>query len=239
LQLQCDVIVTRGTPAALAAKHATSTTPIVMAAIGEPLMVAASLARPGGNITGMSGYSTELEAKRAEILHELVPSVTHIGGLYNMGNPVVPPQWDELQKASTVLNLRAELLDIRRREDIPPAFEAAIRYGVGAIAVGVDALTQANRQLIAELAMQRRIPAIYVSREYADAGGLIAYGPSYPDLYRQAATYVAKILGGESPAELPIEQPSKFEFIINLKTAKALGLEVPSALLARADILIE
>ena len=239
LDLPCDVIVTRGTPAVLAAKKATSTTPIVMAALGEPLMVVSSLARPGGNITGMSGYNTEMEGKRVEILSELMPGITKIAGLYNMSNPVASPQWEALKNASEILHLHARLLDVRKSEDIASAFDAATKDGVGAIAVGIDALTQENRGMIADLALRHRIPTIYGSREYVAAGGLIAYGPSYPSLYRQAATYVDKILKGAKPSELPIEQPTEFELIISLKTANALGLTVPPALLAQADDVIE
>lgn len=237
--LNVDVIVTRGTPAVLAAKKATTTTPIVMAAVGEPLMVVASLAHPGGNITGLSGYSTDLEAKRAQLIKELVPDAVRIAGLYNMSNPVVPPQWNQLQTAAQKLGIEPQLLDVRRPEDIAPAFDAASGQHAGALMVGVDALTQENRTLIAELAADHRLPAIYVSKEYVDAGGLIAYGPGYPDLYRRAAIYVDKILRGASPSDLPIEQPTKFELIINLKAAKALGLTIPPTLLAKADAVIE
>jgi len=237
--LNVDVIVTRGTPAVLAAKKATTTTPIVMAAVGEPLMVVASLAHPGGNITGLSGYSTDLEAKRAQLIKELVPDAVRIAGLYNMSNPVVPPQWNQRQTAAQKLGIEPQLLDVRRPEDIAPAFDAASGQHAGALMVGVDALTQENRTLIAELAADHRLPAIYVSKEYVDAGGLIAYGPSYPDLYRRAAIYVDKILRGASPSDLPIEQPTKFELIINLKAAKALGLTIPATLLATADEVIE
>ena len=239
LRLNIDVIVTRGTPAVLAAKEATTTTPIVMAAMGDPLMVVASLANPGGNITGLSGYTTGLEEKRAEVLKELVPGAVRIAGLYNMGNPVVPPLWNELQTAARKLGLMPQLLDIRKVEDIAPAFADATSQHVDVLIVSVDALTQKNRSFIAQLAAGHGLPAIYVSKEYIDAGGLIAYGPHYPDLYRRAAIYVDKILRGASPSSLPVEQPTKFELIINLKTAKALGIEVPPTLLARADEVIE
>jgi putative tryptophan/tyrosine transport system substrate-binding protein len=149
LRLNVDVIVTRGTPAVLAAKKATTTIPIVMAAVGEPLMVVASLARPGGNITGLSGYSTDLEAKRAQLIKELVPGAVRIAGLYNMGNPVVPPQWNQLQTAAQKLGIEPQLLDVRKPEDIAPAFNAASGQHADALMVGVDALTQENRTLIA------------------------------------------------------------------------------------------
>jgi putative ABC transport system substrate-binding protein len=174
LRLNIDVIVTRGTPAVLAAKKATTTTPIVMA----------SLANPGGNITGLSGYTTGLEEKRAEVLKELVPRAVRIAGLYNMGNPVVPALWNELQTAARKLGLTPQLLDVRKVEDIAPAFADATAQQVDALIVSVDALTQKNRSFITQLAAGHGLPAIYVSKEYIDAGGLIAYGPHYPDLYR-------------------------------------------------------
>jgi putative tryptophan/tyrosine transport system substrate-binding protein len=231
LRLNIDVIVTRGTPAVLAAKRATTTTPIVMAAMGDPLMVVAGLANPGGNITGLSGSTTDLEGKRAELLKELVPGAVRIAGLYNMGNPVVPPLWNELQTAARKLGLTPQLLDIRKVEDIAPAFADATSQRADALIVGVDALTQKNRSFITQLAAGHGLPAIYVSKEYIDAGGLIAYGPSYPDLYRRAAIYVDKILR--------VEQPTKFELIMNLKAARAIGLQVPMTLMVRADEVIE
>jgi putative tryptophan/tyrosine transport system substrate-binding protein len=239
LRLNIDVIVTRGTPAVLAAKEATTTTPIVMAATGDPLMVVASLANPGGNITGLSGYTTGLEEKRAEVLKELVPGAVRIAGLYNMGNPVVPPLWNELQTASRKLGLTPQLLDVRKVEDIAPAFADATSQHVDVLIVSVDALTQKNRSFIAQLAAGHGLPAIYVSKEYIDAGGLIAYGPSYPDLYRRAAIYVDKILRGARPSSLPVEPPTKFELIINLNAARAIGLQVPMTLMVRADEVVE
>lgn len=239
LRSNVDIIVTRGTPAVLAAKKATSSIPIVMAAMGEPLMVVASLAHPGGNVTGLSGYSTDLEAKRFEVLKELIPSASQIDGLYNMGNAVTPPQWQELQRAAHRLGVKSTLLDVRKAEDIVPAFDVASREHANGILVGVDALTQNNRKLIAELALRNRLPTIYVSREFVESGGLIAYGPSYPDLYRRAANYIDKILKGERPGNIPIEQPAKFELIINMKTARAIGLTIPATMLARADEVIE
>ena len=239
LRLNVDVIVTRGTPAVLAAKKATTTTPIVMAAVGDPLRVVSSLARPGGNITGLSGYTTDLEAKRAQLIKDFVPGAVRIAGLYNMGNPVAPPQWNRVQMAARKLGIELQLLDIRKTEDIAPAFDAATAQRVEAVVVGIDALTQENRTLIARLAADQRLPAIYVSREYIDAGGLIAYGPIYPDLYRRAAIYVDKILRGVSPSNLAVEQPTKFELIINLKAARAIGIQVPMTLLVRADEVIE
>jgi len=239
LHLKVDVIVTRGTPAVLAAKNATTSVPIVMAAVGEPLLVVPSLAHPGGNITGLSGFSNELEAKRVEVIKEMVPGAMRIAALYDMGNPVVPPQWDAVRGAAQRLGLEPQLLDVRKADDIAPALDAATKRHADALMVSVDALTQANRKLIVELAANHRLPAIYVSREFIEEGGLIAYGPNYPDLYRRAATYVDKIFKGAKASELPVEQPTKFELIINLNTSKALGLTVPTSLLFRADEVIE
>jgi len=169
----------------------------------------------------------------------LLPGAIRIAGLYNMGNPLFPPQWNELQAAAQKLKVEPQLLDVRKQADLAPAFDAATAQHASAVMVGVDALTQENRALIAELAASHRLPAIYVSKEYVDAGGLIAYGPSYPDLYRRAGIYIDKIFRGTSPAELPVEQPTKFELIVNLRAAKALGLTIPPTLLATADEVIE
>jgi putative ABC transport system substrate-binding protein len=237
LRLNVDVIVGRGTPAALAARKATTKTPIVMAAMGEPLILVSSLAHPDGNLTGLSSYATELEEKRAEILKELVPKAVRIAALYNVGNPV--PEWSYLQAAARRLGIETELLDIRKPEDIPPAFDKASADHADAVSVQVDALMQENRALIVKLAAEHRLPAMYQGREFAEAGGLISYGTSYPDLYRRAARYVDKIFHGASPSDLPVEPPTRFEMIINLKTARALGLTVPPTMLVLADDVIE
>jgi putative ABC transport system substrate-binding protein len=232
-----ELIIARGTPAALAVKRATSTIPVVMI-VGEPLLVVHSLARPGGNITGLSGVQPELEAKRMELLKEIAPSTTGIAALLNMGNPVTAPQLKELQQGAQSRGWRFRLFDVRKREDIEQAF-GALDKSSDALIVGLEALTQAHRGLIADLAARGRLPAIYGGREFVEAGGLIFYGPSFPDIYRRAATYVDKILRGAKPADLPVEQPTKFEMMINLKAAKAIGLEVPLFLQQRADEVIE
>jgi putative ABC transport system substrate-binding protein len=236
-----DVIVTRGTPAALATKTATATIPVVMAAIGEPLGtgVVASLARPGGNMTGFSAFVTELSGKRVELFQEAIPAVTRLGFFNNMSNPVVPPQWEETKKAAGSLGIATELLDVRSKEDIGRAFEAVSRNRVDGLLVGIDAVTQEHRKLIGDLARQQRVPTLGASREYVEADGLVSYGVSYPDLYRRAAGLVDKIFKGAKAGDLPVEQPAKFELIINLKTAQAIGLTLPPLLLARADEVIE
>jgi putative ABC transport system substrate-binding protein len=235
--LNSDLIIARGTPAALAVKQATSSIPVVMI-VGEPLLVVDSLARPGGNITGLSGVQPELEAKRMELLKEIAPSTTGIAALLNMGNPVSAPQLKELQKGAQSRGWRFRLFDVRKREDIVQAF-AALDNSSDAIIVGLEALTQAHRGLIADLAAKGRLPAIYGGREFMEAGGLIFYGPSFPDIYRRAASYIDRIFKGTKPADLPVEQPTRFEMMINLKAAKAIGLEVPLLLQQRADEVIE
>ena len=239
--LKVEVIVTRGTPAAQAAKNVTSTVPVVMAAIGSPVQtgVVAGLAHPGGNITGLSAIVSDLAAKRIELIKEMVPGTLRIAVLANMSNDSVRFDWGEIETAARALGVKAYLLDVRKSEVIGSAFDDASAQRVDALVVVIDAVTQASRQRIIDLAMRHRLPAIYASREFVDAGGLITYGVSYPDLYRRATTYVDKILKGAKPGDLPIEQPTKLELVINRKTAKALGLEVPPTLLARADEVIE
>jgi putative ABC transport system substrate-binding protein len=237
--LQVDLIVTRGTPATRAAKDATDTIPTVMATMGDPGRLVASVARPGGNITGVTTFTTELTAKRVEILKELVPGLARVALLHNMANPAVPPEWEETKQAAGALGLEPDLLDIRVVGDIEPAFEAASRHGVGALVVGADGLTQREGKAIAALAVRHRLPAIYASREFVEAGGLIAYGISYPDLYRRLADLAGKILRGANPADLPVEQPARFEMVVNLKAATALGVTMPPDILARADEVIE
>ena len=234
-----DAIVTRGTPAALAAKNATTTIPVIITGIGDPVGqgVVASLARPGANVTGLSAAVTDLFPKRVQLLTELVPKATRIGVLFNMSNPALPPQWKEVEKATRSRGLEAQLLDVRKVGDLEPAFDIAVRQRVDALIVGIDTLTQANQQLIVELAAKRRLPAMYASTEFT--GGLISYGVDYPEMYRRAATYAHKILRGARPADLPVEEPTKFQLVINSKTARALGLTIPPTLLFKADTVTE
>jgi putative ABC transport system substrate-binding protein len=239
VQMNVDLIVTRGTPAAVAAKNATRRIPVVVASIGDPLTVVTSLSHPGGNVTGLSSLTSDLEAKRVELLRELVPAAARIAALYDMGNPVFELRWKEMEAVTHSLGIQAQLLDARKPEDFARLFDAASMQRADGLVVGQDGLLQANRKLIAELATKHRLPAIYVSMDFIDAGGLIAYGPSYPELYRRAAAYVDKILRGAKPGDLPIEQPTKFELVINLKAAKALGLTIPKSILLRADEVIQ
>ena len=241
VSLNVDVLVTRGTPAAIAARAAPGTIPVVMAAIGEPLGVGvvSELSRPGGKVTGLSAFVTELAGKRVELLREMIPGLKRLGFMHNMGNPVVPPQWEETKKAAALLQVDVRLFDVRAPEDIARAFETARAERIEALAVGIDGLIQANRRQIIDLAAQHRLPVMYASREFMDDGGLIAYGVSYPNLYFRAATLIDKVLKGVKPADLPVEQPTKFETVVNLKAAKAIGLDIPESFLFRAEEVIE
>jgi len=239
VRLKVDLLVTRGTPAARAAKNATGTIPVVMATMGDPRAIVASFAHPGGNITGVTTFSTELQAKRIELLKELVPNLSRVALLHNMGNPAAPPEWEETKTAARSLGLQAELLDVRSQGEIGRAFERAVRQHVDALVIGADGLTQMHQQTIVDLVARNRLPAAYPAREFVEAGGLIAYAVNYPDLYFRFASFVDKIFKGAKPGELPVEQPTKFELVINLKTAKALGLTIPQSLLLRADEVIQ
>jgi len=236
-----DLIVTRGTPALLAASKATTTIPIVMAAIGEPpgQGIVATLAHPGGNVTGLSAFVTELTGKRIEVLREAVPKLARIATLLNMGNPIFLAQWNETQAAAQSMGMQAHLLDVRKAQELEAAFSQAAKLRAEGLIIGIDALTQANRKFIAELCIKHRLPAVYASREFAEAGGLISYGVSYPDLYYRAANIVHKIFMGAKPGELPVEQPTKYELVINRKAAASVGLTIPAALMFRADEIID
>jgi putative ABC transport system substrate-binding protein len=240
VRLQVDVLVTRGTPAALAAKDAAGAMPVVMAAIGEPLGlgIVADLARPGGNVTGLSAFATALSGKRVELLREMLPDLKRIAALLNMGNPLFPPQWKEIETAARSLGIESQLLDMRQSADIGRLFDTAIAWRADALIVGADGLAQANQQSITALVMKHRLPTMYPSREFVDAGGLISYGVSYPHLYYRASAFVDKIFRGAKPGDLPVEQPTKLELVLNLKTAKALGLTIPPLFLFRADEVI-
>ena len=240
VRLKVDLIVTRGTPAAMAAKNATEAIPVVMATMGDPRIIVASFARPGGNITGVTTFSTELTAKRIELLKELVPNLSRIGLLHNLSNPAVPPEWEATKSAARSLGLQAELLDVHSEEELRRAFDdLAVRQNVDALIIGADGLTQAHQQAIVDLVADNRLPAVYPAREFVEAGGLIAYAVNYPDLYFRFARYVDKIFKGAKPGDLPVEQPTKFELVINLKTAKTLRLTMPQSLLLRADEVIQ
>lgn len=240
VHLGVDLIVTRGAPAAKAAKAATTSLPLVMAAIGEPLGVGIveSLARPGGNVTGLTALVAELSGKRIELLKEAFPFIARIGFLQNLGNPASLPQWEATQAAARAFGLSVELFDVRSTDAIDAAF-ASMAGQIDALSVGIDGLTQANAALIVELAAQRRLPAAYPAREFVELGGLFSYGPYYPDLYLRAAGLIDKIFKGARAGDLPVKQPAKFELVINFKTLKVLNLAVTQTMLARADGIIE
>jgi ABC-type uncharacterized transport system substrate-binding protein len=233
-----DVVVTHGTPAALAAKLATTSIPIVVGIIGDPVAsgVVGSVARPGGNITGSSFFSPELDAKRIELLKEAMPQLTRVATLLNPDNPVYA--WDAPEQMARSLDLHLQRFGVRATNELEGAFENMQRQGAQAVSVVDDALLQENVAAIAALANKARLLSIG-SREFAQAGAIIGYGIDFVAALRRAAVFVDKILKGSKPSDLPIEQASKFEFVLNLKSAKALGLELPTAILLRANEVIE
>jgi len=239
VRLNVDVIVTVG-GAVLAAKQATSLIPLVFAAAADPVGsgLVASLARPGGNVTGLSSQFTDLAGKRLELLREMVPSLRRLAIMANAGYPAAVLEMAEVQATTRTLGLDVVTLELRRAEDIAPAFEA-LKGRAEALYVCAESLVTTNRVRINTLALAARLPTMHSIREYVEAGGLMSYGPNFPDLWRRAGDLVDKILRGAKPADIPVEQPTKFDLIINLTTAKALGLDVPPTLLARADEVIE
>jgi putative ABC transport system substrate-binding protein len=241
VNLEMDVIVTSGTLAPLAAKRATSTIPIVMAFAGDPVGsgLVSSLARPGGNVTGLSGMAPELGGKRLEMLKELLPGVSRVAVLWNAANPYSAIAFKETVGAARILEVEVQSLEVRAPGDIDGALDAASGQHTDALITVEDPLTVDHRAKIAEFAIRKRLPLMAGFRMFADAGGLISYGPNPNDLMRGSVAYVEKILKGAKPSDLPVEQPTRFELVINLKTAKALGLTIPATLLARADELIE
>ena len=240
VRLKVDVIFAVGTEAALAAKKATAVIPIVFPVAGDPVGtgIVASLARPSGNVTGLSNLAADLAAKRLEILRDVLPRLARLAILANVGSPAAVLEMHEFRDAASTLGLEVVPLEIRRTDDIAPALESLNGRADTLYVVG-DPLANFNRIRINTFALVARLPTMYVQREYVEAGGLMSYGPNYPDLNRRAADYVDKILRGAKPAELPVEQPTKFDLVVNLVTARALGITVPPTLLARADEVIE
>ena len=238
-RLKVDLIVTRGTPAALAAKSGAGAVPVVIIGVGDPVgqRLVESLAHPGGNVTGLSAAVTQIYPKRVQLLRELVPRATRLAALLNMSNPALPSQWREIEKTARSIDIEPLLLDVRKVEDLEPAFTTAVRQRVDAMIVGLDTLTQANQWIIVDLAAKYRLPAMYASTEFAR--GLVAYGVNYPEMYRRAAGFAHKIFRGAKPADLPVEEPTAFELVINLRTARSLGLRIPPSLLLRADYVVE
>jgi len=240
IRLKVDIIVTVGSGGTRAAKAATSTIPIVMASDDDPVGngFVASLARPGGNVTGLSTLAPEISGKRLEILKEVIPRLSRVAVFGSSTYPGFSQVLAETETAAKVLKVKLQYQDILERKDIDAAFRAATKNHVDATLIIAGAALIAYRTQIVELAIKNRLPATYFSVEFVDAGGLMSYGPNRPDLFRRAATYVDKILKGAKPADLPVEQPRKFELIINLNTAKQIGLTIPPSVLARADKVI-
>ncbi len=240
VRLKVDLIFAVGTTAAQAARSATRTIPIV-ATSGDPVGtgLVASLARPGGNITGLSLLSPELSGKRLELLKETVPKISRVAVLLNPTTPATGPQSAETQVAAGSLGVQLQLLETRSPNDLDPAFSAIMRERASALVVTTDPMFLDNRTRIVSLATKNRLPVMYYDRSFVEAGGLMSYEASIDDLFRRAATYVDKILKGAKPADLPVEQPTKFELVINLKAAKQIGLTIPANVLARADKVIK
>jgi putative ABC transport system substrate-binding protein len=240
VRLKVDVIVTYATPPVIAARQATAVIPIVSAVMGDPVGtgLVASLARPGGNVTGLSVLTPDLAGKRLELLREVIPGLRSLACLANISNPITALEMGEVQAAARTLGLDVVTLEIRRPEDIAPALET-LKGHAQALYVAGDPLVLTNRVRINTLTLVARLPTIYNQRDYVEAGGLMCYGVNWPDLFRRTADYADKILRGAKPANMPVEQPTRFDLVINLTTAKALGLSVPPTLLARADEVIE
>jgi len=241
VSLRVDVIVTGGTAATQAAMQATTTIPIVMTATGDPLRtgLVASLARPGGNVTGVTQLGAEIAGKRLQILIDAVPNVSRVAFLQNQANASHKPYFHDLQVAARGLGLTLQPVDVQEPGEFEKVFAAMMRERPNALLVTGDFVHRLRKAWIIDFAAKKRLPAMYQLKEYVEAGGLMSYGTGVRDNYRRAATYVDKILKGAKPADLPIEQPTAFELVINLKTAKALGLTIPPSLLARADQVIE
>ena len=236
-----DAIVTAGTPAALAVKRATTTVPLVMVAVGDPIGtgLVPSLARPGGNLTGLSSIAPDLEGKRLQLLREVVPALSHVAMFVNSLNPFHVSSMKQARAAAQAMGIKLQLHDIPKSEDLDDAFAAIRKERPDALLILADRVFLHNRQRMMDFTNEQRLPNVNAYKELVEVGGLMSYGPSYEDMHKRAAIYVDKILKGTKPADLPIEQPSKFTFIVNLKAAKALGVTVPSQLLGLADQLIE
>jgi putative ABC transport system substrate-binding protein len=241
LRLTADIIVVTTTPAAQAAKNATRTIPIVMIPLGDPVAtgLVASLPRPGGNVTGQTFMASGLAAKRLEVLKEAVPRLSRVLVLSYLADPIAAPQVKELESAARSLGVKLLVQDIRTGDDLPAAFDAGARWHADGLLTTAESILVVQRKRIVELAAQHKLPALYPYRAVVESGGLMAYDSYTPDLLARTASYVHRILKGAKPAELPVEQPTKFELVVNLKTARALGLTMPPALLLRADQVIE
>jgi len=236
-----DVIVTAGTPAAMAVKKATTAVPLVMVAVGDPVGVGlvSSLARPGGNLTGLSSIAPDLEGKRLELLREVVPKLAHVGVFFNPANLFHTVSMPNVRRAAEVLGIKLLPLPVRVSQDLGGAFATILKEKPDTLMVLADRVYLHERKRMMDFALQNRLPNVNAHKEMVVAGGLMSYGPSYEDMHRRAADYVDKILKGAKPGDLPIQQPTKFDLKLNLKTAKALGIEIPPKLLFTADEVIE
>ena len=241
VDLKVDVITAFSTPAVIAAQKATQTIPIVFAGVGDPVGsgLVSSLSRPGGNITGISILATELSGKRLELLEEIVPSASPVAMFWNDSNPAMVLRAHEAQNAADKMSLNLQSIGVHDLISFDTAFATINNGRFNALLVLIDPFTREHRQRIVDFAAQRHLPAIYELREFVDAGGLISYGPSLPALQRRAADYVSMIFKGSNPADLPVEQPTKFEMVINMKAAKALGLAISQSVVMRADDLLQ
>ena len=241
LRLKVDTLVVRGTQEALAVKNATTTVPVIMSAVTDPVRsgLATGLARPGGNFTGMVSFAAELAGKNVELLRAMVPTIKLLASLRDASNPAAAMQWEEIQQAGHLLGIETRSFDVQNAADVSRAFDVASRDRVDAIYVNVDSVNRANQLQIIGLAAQHKLPAIYSAREFVERGGLATYAVSYPQLYSRTADLADKVFKGTNPADIPFEQPTKFELVLNLKTAKALGLTIPETLLATADEVIQ
>jgi putative ABC transport system substrate-binding protein len=241
VQSKVDVIVVQSTLAAQAAKRATSTIPVVLATVGDPVGagLVANLAHPGGNVTGLSMMFADLNAKRLQLLKEAIPRLTRVAVLWNPDNPQGPKAIEDLKAVTPSLSIDLNLVAARTPEEINPAFSAVSRAHAQALYVLDDAFFVNRRAMLVKLASKARLPAISGLRLFVDEGALMSYGPNLGDLFRRSAGYVDKILKGAKPGDLPVEQPTKFEFVVNLKTAKALGITIPQSILLRADDVIK
>ena len=241
VRLKVDVVVTAGSPAARAAKNATTSIPIVMATGGDPvgLGLVATLARPGGNVTGLTTLSRELSGKRLEILREALPRVARMGMLWHRTSDIDALTRRETEEAAQTLGIPLKAHGVDGPDDFDRALRAIVADRAGAVLVATSPMFFGQRRQLAELALRHRLPTMFAFQEYAEAGGLMAYGPSYTELFQRAAGFVDKVLRGARPADLPVEQPTKFDLVINLKTAKALGLTIPPSVLTRAGEIIQ
>jgi len=235
VRLDVDVIVTRGTPAALAARAASGTVPVVMAAAGDPQTIIGS--PPALNLTGFGASAAGAERKRVAILKELLPKCERIAALMNLSNPSRRAEWSAVGEAARALGIATQVLDVRTAEGLERSFESAARFTADALVVGSDTLVQTNQSLVIRLAAMHHLPSIYTFRDFVEAGGLLSYGVSLPDLYRRAAGYVDSILKGARPGDLPVQPPTTFETVLNLKTATALGLMPDMFLQGGAEVI--